>query len=69
MLTTEDIGRLVRLKAKDKEAFYKLLEELRSAHPLDTLLSYKKFKEYAPNVSLADASQKAARAKAVRSKP
>lgn len=50
MLTTEDIQRLVKLKEKDKEACYKLLEELQKAHPLDRLLSYKKFKEYAPNV-------------------
>jgi hypothetical protein len=73
MLTTEDIQRLVRLKAKDKEAFYRLLDELRSAHPLDHLLSYTKFKEYAPNVSIAQAKEKmlpgkASRAKGIRSK-
>ncbi len=73
MLTTEDIQRLVKLKAKDKEAFYRLLDELRSAHPFDHLLSYTKFKEYAPNVSLTEASGKmlpgkASRAKGVRSK-
>lgn len=73
MLTTEDIQKLIKLKAKDKEAFYRLLDELRSAHPLDHLLSYTKFKEYAPNVSLAEAKDKmlpgkASRAKGVRSK-
>ncbi len=50
MLTTEDIHKLVRLKEKDKEAFYRLLADMRRAYPLDTLLNYKKFKEYAPNV-------------------
>ena len=50
MLTTEDIQKLIRLKARDREAFYRLLEEMRLAHPLDLLLSYTKFKEYAPNV-------------------
>ncbi len=50
MLTTEEIQRLVKLKEKDKEAFYRLLEDIRQAYPLDILLSYKKFKEYAPNV-------------------
>jgi hypothetical protein len=73
MLTTEDIQKLIKLKAKDKEAFYNLLDELRSAHPFDHLLSYTKFKEYAPNVSLAQAKEKmlpgkASRAKGVRSK-
>ncbi len=73
MLTTEDIQRLVKLKAKDREAFSKVLDELRSAHPLDHLLSYTKFKEYAPNVSLEDVKEKmlprkAARAKGIRSK-
>jgi hypothetical protein len=73
MLTTEDIQRLVKLKAKDKEAFNRLLDELRSAHPLDHLLSYTKFKEYAPNVSLTEAKEKmlpgkASRAKGLRSK-
>ncbi|OPY26356.1 MAG: hypothetical protein A4E28_02556 [Methanocella sp. PtaU1.Bin125] len=69
MITAEDIQRLVRLKAKDKDAFYKLLEELKSAHPLDHLLSYTRFKEYEPNVTISRRSDKAARAKAVRSKP
>ena len=69
MLTKEDIHRLVKLKAKDKEAFYRLLDELRSAHPLDILLSYARFKEYEPNVSSARPREKAARSKAVRSKP
>ncbi len=73
MLTTEDIQRLVKLKAKDKEAFYRVLDELRSAHPLDHLLSYTKFKEYAPNVSLEDVTEKmlpgkASRARGIRSK-
>jgi hypothetical protein len=73
MLTTEDIQRLIKLKAKDKEAFYKLLDELRSAHPFDHLLSYTKFKEYAPNVSIAQAkdkimSGKSSRARGIRSK-
>jgi hypothetical protein len=69
MITAEDIQRLVKLKAKDKEAFYKLLNELKSAHPLDHLLSYTKFKEYEPNVSISRHSEKAARSKAVRFKP
>jgi hypothetical protein len=69
MITAEDIQRLVKLKAKDKEAFTKLIEELRSAHPLDHLLSYTKFKEYEPNVTIARRSQKVTRSKAVRSKP
>ncbi|HUL61525.1 MAG TPA: hypothetical protein VLT35_00565 [Methanocella sp.] len=69
MITTEDIQRLIKLKAKDKEAFYRLLDELRSAHPLDLLLSYARFKEYEPNVSIARPPEKSARAKAVRSKP
>ena len=69
MITAEDIQRLVRLKAKDKEAFYKLLEELKSAHPLDHLLSYTRFKEYEPNVTITRRSAKAARVKAARSKP
>jgi hypothetical protein len=69
MITAEDIQRLVKLKAKDKEAFYNLLEELRSAHPLDHLLSYTKFKEYEPNVTIPRHSEKAARSKAMRSKP
>ncbi|HEY3274837.1 MAG TPA: hypothetical protein VGJ92_13785 [Methanocella sp.] len=73
MLTTEDIQRLIKLKAKDKEAFNKLLDELRSAHPFDHLLSYTKFKEYAPNVSIAQTRDKimpgkASRSKAIRSK-
>jgi hypothetical protein len=73
MLTTEDIQRLIKLKAKDKEAFYRLLDELRSAHPFDHLLSYTKFKEYAPNVSIAHAKDKimpgkASRARGLRSK-
>jgi hypothetical protein len=73
MLTTEDIQRLIKLKAKDKEAFYRLLDELRSAHPFDHLLSYTKFKEYAPNVSITDVKDKmmpgkASRAKGIRSK-
>lgn len=49
-ITAEDIERLVLLKAVDKEMFYKLLEELKNVPPFDMLLSYKKFKEYAPNV-------------------
>lgn len=49
-LSAEDIQRLVMLKAVDKEMFYRLLDELRHAPPFDVLLSYKKFKEYAPNV-------------------
>jgi hypothetical protein len=69
MITAEDIQRLVKLKAKDKEAFYKLLEELRSAHPLDHLLSYTKFKEYESNVSTPRRSEKAVRSKAMHSKP
>jgi hypothetical protein len=69
MITADDIQKLVRLKAKDKEAFYKVLEELRSAHPLDALLSYAKFKEYAPNVNVVRASEKAARPKSSRTKP
>ncbi len=74
VITTEDIQKLMKLKAKDKEAFYKLLDELRSAHPLDHLLSYAKFKEYAPNVtSVMEAGEKAlqhrsSRGKAARSK-
>jgi hypothetical protein len=72
MLTTDDIQRLVKLKTKDKEAFYRLLDELRSAHPLDHLLSYTKFKEYAPNVSIAQAKEmlpgKASRTRGIRSK-
>jgi hypothetical protein len=73
MLTTDDIQRLVKLKTKDKEAFYRLLDELRSAHPFDHLLSYTKFKEYAPNVSIAQAKEKmlpgkASRARGVRLK-
>ena len=68
----------MKLKAKDKEAFYKLLDELKSAHPLDHLLSYARFKEYAPNVSIVRSREKilpskvlpskASRAKATRSK-
>lgn len=69
MITAEDIQRLVKLKAKDKEAFTRLIEELRSAHPLDHLLSYTKFKEYESNVTISRPSQKVARSKAVRSKP
>lgn len=69
MLTTDDIQRLVKLKAKDKEAFYKLLDELKSAHPLDSLLYYAKFKEYAPNVSIVSTQKKPSRSRAVRSKP
>jgi hypothetical protein len=68
MLTTEDIQKLIKLKAKDKEAFYRLLDELKSAHPLDHLLSYTKFKEYAPNVSLTQAKEKMLHGKASRSK-
>lgn len=73
MLTTEDIQKLIKLKAKDKEAFYRLLDELKSAHPFDHLLSYTKFKEYAPNVSIVQAKEKmlpgkASRSKGVRSK-
>jgi hypothetical protein len=69
MITTTDIQRLIKLKAKDKEAFYRLLDELRSAHPFDLLLSYAKFKEYEPNVSPARPREKSARNRAVRSKP
>jgi hypothetical protein len=68
MLTTEDIQRLVKLKAKDKEAFYRLLDELRSAHPFDHLLSYTKFKEYAPNVSLTETGKKMLPGKSSRSR-
>jgi hypothetical protein len=73
MLTTEDIQRLVKLKAKDKEAFNRLLDELKSAHPLDVLLSHAKFKDYAPNVTTVHRENnvlrgKASRAKAIRSK-
>jgi|AGTN01.2.fsa_nt_gi hypothetical protein len=73
MLTTEDIQRLVRLKAKDKEAFHKLLNELKSAHPLDVLLSHAKFKDYAPNVATVRTEDKVlrkkpSRAKAIKSK-
>ena len=50
MLTKEDIERLVKLKAMDKEAFDRLLRELQQMHPLDLLLKHKKFKEYSSNV-------------------
>jgi hypothetical protein len=50
MITAEDIQKLMKLKAKDREAFYKLLDEMARSKPVDILLRYKKFKEYAPNV-------------------
>lgn len=50
MITTEDLQKLIKLKASDKEAFYRLLEEMAASNPFDILLSNKKFKEYAPNV-------------------
>ncbi|WP_230743181.1 hypothetical protein [Methanooceanicella nereidis] len=50
MITSEDIHRLMKLKATDKEAFYKLLNEMAHSKPVDILLSYKKFKEYSANV-------------------
>ena len=68
MLTTDDIQRLVKLKAKDRDAFYRLLDELKSAHPFDILLSHARFKEYAPNVNIVRPRARAA-SKAVRSKP
>jgi hypothetical protein len=68
MLTTEDIQRLVKLKAKDKEAFNRLLDELKSAHPLDVLLSHAKFKDYAPNVSTVRPENKILRGKSSRAR-
>jgi hypothetical protein len=50
MITTEDIQRLMKLKEKDREAFYRRLDEMRQTNPFDILLSFKKFKDYAPNV-------------------
>lgn len=48
MLTTEKMQELMKLKVVDKEAFYRKLDEL--ARAKDVLLTYKKFKEYGPNV-------------------
>ena len=50
MITAKNVKELIRLKEKDRKAFYKLLEEMHKASPLDVLLTFKKFKEYAPNV-------------------
>lgn len=50
MLTTEKLQELMKLKMVDKEAFYRKLEEMARANPLDVLLNYKKFKDYGPNV-------------------
>ncbi|HMK46057.1 MAG TPA: hypothetical protein VK436_05480 [Methanocella sp.] len=50
VLTSEEIKKLVRLKAMDKDAFNRVLDEMRQGRPVDLLLSYRKFKEYAPNV-------------------
>ncbi len=50
MITTENLHELMKLKLTDRDAFYKLLEEMSDHNPVDILLSYKKFKEYAANV-------------------
>jgi hypothetical protein len=50
MITTENLHELMKLKLADRDAFYKLLEEMSDHNPVDILLSYKKFKEYAANV-------------------
>lgn len=50
MITTENLHDLIKLKLTDREAFYKLLEEMADSNPVDILLSFKKFKEYAANV-------------------
>ena len=49
-ITTENLHELIKLKLADREAFYKLLEEMSDHNPVDILLSNKKFKEYAANV-------------------
>ena len=49
-ITTDNLHELIKLKIMDREAFYKILDEMSEHSPVDILLSNKKFKEYAANV-------------------